>query len=125
MLPSEELFQRLQRSRFRSRFFLREREMSYLQKNGLETILCHGRDFVRARLLPARPDNDGRQTPMRNHPFFVAQHATATCCRGCLEKWHAIACGRELTEQEVEYIVSVNGIWLRRQVHISRAREKV
>ncbi|ABA88949.1 hypothetical protein Pcar_1706 [Syntrophotalea carbinolica DSM 2380] len=123
MLSSEELFRRLKRSRFRSRFFLREQEMNYLQKKGLETILSHGRDFVHARLAPARPDNDGRQTPMRNHPFFVAQHATATCCRGCLEKWHAIACGRELTEQEVEYIVSVNGTWLRRQMLISAGRE--
>jgi hypothetical protein len=52
---------------------------------------------------------------MRNHPVFVAQHATATCCRGCLEKWHAIPKGRELTTDEVEHILAVIRRWLTSQ----------
>ena len=74
------------------------------------------RDFVRQRLAPARIPNDGKQTPMRGHPVFIAQHATATCCRGCLKKWHDIPKGRELTDKEQEYVVSIIMNWLYRQI---------
>ena len=109
-----ELFERLGRSEFRSRFRLRGRELEYLRRKGLEVVLGHAADFVEKRLAPAEPANDGKQTPMRNHPAFVAQHATATCCRGCLEKWHAIPKGRPLTEAETGYVLRVIGEWLRR-----------
>lgn len=36
---------------------------------------------------------------------FIAQHATACCCRGCLYKWHGIPVGRELTAEEQKYVV--------------------
>ena len=81
----------------------------------METILVHARQFIESRLAAAEPANDGRQTPMRNHPVFIAQHATGTCCRGCLQKWHRIAKGRPLTEAEIDYIVGVIERWLSRQ----------
>ncbi|MEN6338434.1 MAG: DUF4186 domain-containing protein [Phycisphaerales bacterium] len=112
MRDLDELFEALKRSEFRSRFHLRDKEAAYLQEKGLETILDHARDFVAKRLAPAEPSNDGKQTPMRNHPVFVAQHATATCCRGCLEKWHGIPKGRALSDREVLYVVAVIRRWL-------------
>jgi Domain of unknown function (DUF4186) len=73
----------------------------------------HSTDMkLRKRLSPANPPNDGKQTPMRNHPIFVAQHGTATCCRGCLEKWHSIPKGRALTCEEKAYILSILRRWL-------------
>ncbi len=89
----------LSRSEFRRRFRLGEPERAYLHARGMEVVLAHARDFVEARLSPARPVNDGRQTPMHGHPVFIAQHATATCCRSCLAQWHAIRKGRPLTER--------------------------
>jgi len=86
-----------------------------LRQRGIETILEHAEQFVRDRLATAEPANDGKQTPMRNHPVFIAQHATGTCCRGCLSKWHHIAKGRELTDDEVAYVVAVLERWLRLQ----------
>lgn len=74
--------------------------------------MSHGADFIEKRLAPAHPQNDGKQTPIRNHPVFVVQHATATCCRGCLEKWHAIPRGRELTDQEKGYVLEIIRRWL-------------
>src|SRR6478672_853029 len=74
---------------------------------------AHAAEIIAERLAPAEPRNDGRQTPYRNHPVFVAQHATATCCRGCLAKWHGIEKGRELAENEQRYVVSVIERWLR------------
>lgn len=117
MRDLDELFEALKQSQFRSRFRLRGREAVYLQEKGLETVLAHARDFVERRLAPAEPANDGRQTPMRNHPVFLAQHATATCCRGCLEKWHRIPKGRALSDREIQYVVAVIRRWLRGQHH--------
>ncbi len=78
----------------------------------MPTVLAHAADFVAQRLAPADPRNDGKQTPFRGHPVFVAQHATATCCRGCLAKWHGIERGRMLTAEERAHIVAVIGRWL-------------
>jgi len=112
----DDLFAALERSEFRSRFKLRGPELRYLQTRGIAIILQHARDFVQKRLAPAHPHNDGRQTPMRNHPVFIAQHATATCCRGCLEKWHRIPHGQPLTEQQIDYILRVIALWLEREL---------
>jgi hypothetical protein len=49
---------------------------------------------------------------MRGHPVFVAQHATATCCRSCLAKWHAIPVGRQLSDDEQAHVVSAIERWL-------------
>ncbi len=109
----DSLFERLGRSAFRSRFRLRQKELEYLRGKGLDAVLDHARAFIDERLAPADIPNDGRQTPMRNHPAFVAQHATATCCRKCLQKWHGIPReGHELTPGERDYVVSVIRKWL-------------
>jgi hypothetical protein len=117
MRDIDELFSRLNKSRFRSRFRLGSKESEYLREKGLEKILEHARDFVQARLADSNPAKDGQQTPMRGHPVFIAQHATGTCCRKCLEKWHGIAAGKPLTEQQIDYILSVLGHWLENQTH--------
>lgn len=111
----DELFIALARSKFRSRFRLSDKDRAYFDAKGIDTILDHAAKFIDERLAPANPANDGKQTPMRNHPVFVAQHATATCCRGCLEKWHRIPRGQELTDEQREYVVRVIGEWLRRE----------
>jgi hypothetical protein len=108
----DELFAALSKSAFRRRFHLGARERAYLDAKGLAVVLDHARDFIARRLAPAAPKNDGRQTPMRGHPVFLAQHATATCCRGCLAKWHRIEGGRELTPEEQAHVVAVIARWL-------------
>ena len=116
--PHDALFARLQRSAFRSRFHLGRLEREYAQKHGVQVLLRHARDFVRRRLAPAFIPNDGRQTPMRGHPVFVAQHACACCCRGCLAKWHGIPAGRELTPEQQDSIVSLLMAWIEREMSI-------
>jgi dTDP-4-amino-4,6-dideoxygalactose transaminase len=115
MRDIEELFTRLGRSKFRSRFRLSGKEAEYFKQKGIETILEHARDFITKRLAEANPANDGKQTPMRNHPVFVAQHATGTCCRKCLEKWHHIPMGKPLTQEQIDYIIEVLKRWLSEQ----------
>lgn len=110
------LWKRLSQSKFRSSFSLKANDRNYIAEKGIDTVRSHAQDFIRKRLAPAEPRNDGKQTPMRGHPVFVAQHATATCCRGCMEKWHHIPKGRELTETEQKYIVDVIIKWIERQI---------
>ena len=108
-----DIFVGLKRSRFRSGFTLRGKELTYLRDKGIGTVMEHARGFIEERLAPADPPNDGKQTPMRNHPVFIAQHATATCCRKCLMKWHGIhAAGHTLTEDEKNYVLKVLETWL-------------
>jgi hypothetical protein len=90
------LFEALSSSTFRSKFYLQGKDLLYLQTKGLPTMLEHAQDFIASRLAPAEIANDGKQTPFRGHPVFVAQHATACCCRVCLEKWHSIPKGAHL-----------------------------
>jgi exodeoxyribonuclease V alpha subunit len=106
---------RLERSAFRSRFRLSEKDRRYLEEKGTEVIRRHAEDFVRQKLAPAEPANDGRQTPMRGHPVFLAMHATACCCRGCLEKWYRVPKGRPLTESQQKKIVDLLMAWIERQ----------
>ena len=112
MRDMDELLAALGRSEFRSRFRLSGKEAAYLEQKGLATVLEHARAFITERLAPAKPANDGRQTPMKNHPAFIAQHATGTCCRKCLAKWHQIPKGQPLTNEQIDYIVGVLARWL-------------
>ena len=116
MRPLDEVFARLPHSSFRSRFRLGERERAYLEARGLSVILDHAGDFIERRLAPAYPDKDGKQTPMRGHPVFIAQHATATCCRSCLAKWHGIPAGSALGEAEKRHVAAAIERWLAARV---------
>lgn len=115
MRDPDDLFSALGRSAFRSRFRLGTLELHYLATKGLPVVVDHAHQFVAKRLAPADPKNDGRQTPMRGHPVFIAQHATATCCRRCLAKWHLIPKGNELTQVEQAYVIKIITLWLERQ----------
>lgn len=111
-----DLFARLAQSDFRRRFHLKLQDKEYVRQKGLDLIRHHAQDFVRKRIAPSRIPNDGKQTPMRGHPVFIAQHATACCCRGCLNKWHHIPAGRELSPEEQAYVVDVLMAWIRKEM---------
>ena len=106
----------LARSKFRSSFHLKEKDKEYIKEKGWETIERHAKDFITKRLAPAHPFNDGHQTPWKGHPVFIAQHATATCCRECLYKWHHIAKNKELNGEEIDYIVNLIKAYLEREM---------
>lgn len=110
------LFEKLSKSKFRSKFHLSKKDLDYIDEKGIDKIEEHAKDFVNKRLSSSVIPNDGKQTPMRGHPVFVAQHATATCCRGCIEKWHKIIRSKELSSKEQEYIVKVIMTWIKMQM---------
>jgi hypothetical protein len=106
----------LKRSKFRSKFQLAQKERDYIATKGLETIKDHAFEFINSRVTPDFPKNDGKQIPMRGHPVFIAQHATATCCRKCIQKWHGIEKGRALNEKEADFIVALIMGWIEHQI---------
>ena len=111
----------LAQSSFRRRIKLSAADAAYLRQKGLDEVLRHAREFVQSRLAVASPSKDGKQTPMRGHPAFVAQHATGTCCRSCLGKWHGIAPGRAMTKGEIDYVLTVLEAWLRPHLGVTQA----
>ena len=113
----DEVFRLLAQSSFRRKFRLQGRELAYLQTWGLPHVMKQAEDLIRKRVAPEDIPNDGRQTPWRNHPVFVAQHATATCCRGCLQKTHGITKGHALTQEELAHTLAVIERWLSSQLN--------
>ena len=105
----------LSKSKFRSSFHLRKYMFPYIEKNGFSIIENHAYDFIHKNLFPKDIPNDGKQTPMKGHPVFIAQHACGCCCRACLEKWHSIPKGRELKDKEERYLVALIMEWIKRE----------
>ena len=112
MATIDEALAKLQKSTFRAKFHLTEKDKQYVKDKGMNTVREHAADFVRQRLAPAVIPNDGKQTPMRGHPVFVAQHACACCCRGCLNKWYKVPVGTELNKNQQERIVNLLMAWI-------------
>ena len=116
MQTREEALARLARSRFRSSFHLNERDREYVREKGMDTIRRHAYDFVGERLAQADIPNDGKQTPMKGHPVFKAQHACACCCRGCLRKWYRVPEHTQLTAEQQEKIVNLLMEWIEKEM---------
>lgn len=113
----DEIFDRLSKSDFRKKFKLSQKDRLYLEQKGFDTIRSHAVDFIEKRIAPADIPNDGKQTPMRGHPVFTAQHATATCCRGCINKWYKFPKDVQLTKEQQKYLVDLIMEWIKRQVN--------
>lgn len=111
----EKKLRELSKSKFRNSFHLRKYMISYINEKGMEKIKEHTISFIEQKLSSAFPENDGKQTPTKNHPTFIAMHACACCCRGCLEKWHHIPKGRKLTNNEKNYIYLLLISWINKE----------
>lgn len=108
----DDVLNSLSKSKFRASFKLSEKDKLYISEKGIDTVRNHAHDFISKRLSGSIIPNDGKQTPMKGHPVFISQHATATCCRKCLYKWHKIKQNKELTKEEIDYIINVIMKWI-------------
>lgn len=109
------IFDRLSKSKFRSSFHLKDKDILYIEDKGIDKIRNHTYDFVTKRLADTSNVTDGKQTPMKGHPVFIAQHATGTCCRRCLEKWHHISKNKNMTNDDIKYVVDIIMSWIEKE----------
>ena len=116
----KEILIKLSKSKFRSSFKLNTKDIEYINKIGYKKLKEHAYDFINTRLAPKYIKNDGKQTPFKGHPVFIAQHACACCCRSCLEKWHNIPKGRNLTQKEIDSIVNLLMLWINHQLELNK-----
>ncbi len=116
MQTRRQALQKLKRSKFRSSFHLKEKDREYVRQKGMETIRSHADEIIRKRLAPADIPNDGKQTPMKGHPVFIAQHACACCCRGCLHKWYKVDEHTELSEIQIDKITNLLMAWIEEEM---------
>jgi len=116
MATIEETLKRLEKSDFRAKFRLSNKDKQYVRDKGIDIIRLHAEEFIKTRLAPENIPNDGKQTPMRGHPVFTAQHACACCCRKCLNKWYKVPIGTQLTEKQQEKIVNLLMCWIENQM---------
>lgn len=107
-------------SKFRSSFHLRKYMRDYIKKKDWSKIELDCNYFIEKNIAKYPIPNDGKQTPMKNHPVFIAQHATATCCRKCINKWYKIPINRELSEKEKRFIIALIMEWLKREYYNER-----
>lgn len=109
------IFDRLSKSKFRSSFHLKDKDILYIEDKGIDKIRNHAYDFVTKRLADTSNVTDGKQTPMKGHPVFIAQHATGTCCRSCLEKWYHIRKNKNMTDDDIKYVVDIIMSWIEKE----------
>ena len=109
------ILDRLSKSKFRSSFHLNDKDILYKEDKGIDKIRNHAYDFVTKRLADTSNVTDGKQTPMKGHPVFIAQHATGTCCRRCLEKWHHISKNKNMTDDDIKYVVDIIMLWIEKE----------
>lgn len=115
MQTIDEALEKLSKSKFRSSFHLKEKDIEYINKVGMDKIKQHAKAFIKKRLAPKYIPNDGKQTPMKGHPVFIAQHACGCCCRGCLNKWYRVSKSTILTETQQEKIVNLLMAWIEKE----------
>ena len=110
------MLKKLSNSKFRNSFHLKKEMKKYINEKGITIIKTHAYDFINNRIKNYDTKKDGKQTPMKGHPVFIAQHATATCCRGCIEKWYHIPKERQLTDKEIDLIVNILMKWINKEM---------
>ncbi len=109
------IFEKLAKSKFRSSFKLRGRELAIAGNSDVALLEKHAREILERR-VGKKPANDGKQTPWKGYPVFVAQHATATCCRGCIKKFYGIPESRGLKKGELDFFTCLIMEWIFQQV---------
>jgi len=107
---------KLKNSKFRGSFKLSEKDREIAREKGIETMKKHAVEILEKR-IKIMPKNDRHQTPYKGYPVFIAQHATATCCRNCLEKWYKIPKDKILSEEEIEFFAGLITEWISREIN--------
>jgi uncharacterized protein DUF4186 len=102
------------------------RAINYARRKGVTALRVAAEKRIRNSVGPAQPWHDGTQTPKSGNPLYYAQHATATCCRKCVEYWYGVETGRDLSEEEIQYFTALVNMFVEERLpNLSEVGEKV
>lgn len=86
-------------------------------KSSKGELRIHAKKVLKSKIGSSHNVWDGRQTPMTGNEIVnYAQHATATCCRKCLEYWHNIKKEQDLTEEQLEFCTDLVMLYIEERV---------
>lgn len=81
--------------------------VNHARRKGKSGMRVAAENRIRKAVGDANPSLDGRQTPKKGNALYYAQHATATCCRKCIEDWHGIPMGKSLSDDQIQYFADL------------------
>jgi hypothetical protein len=85
--------------------------VNYARRKGRLQLKQAARNQIERAVKGIAHPREGQQTPRETNPhanvIHYAQHATASCCRKCVEEWHGIPRDRELTAAEIDYLTEL------------------
>jgi hypothetical protein len=84
-----------------------EKAMRHARKKGKAALALDIDRRLKTKAFRSKGIFDGQQTPKIGNVLFYAQHATATCCRDCIQYWHGISPERSFSEEERAYLSSL------------------
>ena len=95
-----------------------EKAMNHALRKGLSGLRMATEQRLLKSIARPRKENpwDGRGTPKRGNVIYYAQHATATCCRPCIEAWHGIDRNRSLTELEQKNMTQLIMLYIHKKM---------
>jgi hypothetical protein len=103
-----------------------ERAVLHARRKGRPGLRTLAEKRIRRSVGPAQPVRDGYQTPFEGNVIYYAQHATVCCCRTCIEYWHGVPKGEELTEEQIEYFLNLVTMFIEeRMPTLTDAGEKI
>jgi uncharacterized protein DUF4186 len=93
-----------------------QKAANHARKKGWKGLQVAAERRIRSSVGPGSPPFDGRQTPREGNVIYYAQHATASCCRKCIEEWHGIPPGRPLSGDEIAYLAGLVMLYVRERL---------
>lgn len=108
----ENTFESLRREMIRHHFWhksIDSKALNHAQGKGIIGLRVAAERRLRKSVALPRSQlfRDGTQTPWHGNVIYYAQHATATCCRRCIEAWHGIDREAPLVDEEIGYMTEL------------------
>ena len=105
---------------------LSEGAINHARRKGRIEMREHAEKVIRRDVGAAQNFRDGSTTPWEgDDAVHYARHATAICCRKCIEYWHGIESGRDLTEGEIQYLTNLIMRFIETKISLTETKEFV
>jgi hypothetical protein len=95
---------------------IKSKDVQNAMEKGAESVIDEARRRMTEKIGIMNPYRHGI-TPYTGNVIYYAQHATATCCRRCMEYWYGIpAKNRILTPDEINFSTDLVRLYLEERI---------